>query len=127
MIHPLFQVIAREPDLITEHVGAYAGLVATEIEKTASYWKSRVVLHATALILLTVSIIFTGVALMLWALVPLANMNLPWLLVLVPLAFLLVGGVCASIARAEPKSPAFDALKQQVSADLAMLREVSAS
>ena len=126
MIHPLLHVIATKPHLLGEHAGAYAELIGAEVGEAKKYWKSRIGLYAVALSLLTVGSIFVGVALMFWALVPLANMNLPWLLVLVPLAPLLLGGFCVSRARAGPKYPAFDALNQQVSADLAMLREVSA-
>ena len=126
MIQSLLHLMGTKPHLLGEHAEAYAELVGAEFDKTTKSWKSRMGLYAVALFLLTVGSIFTGVALMLWALMPLANMNWPWLLVLVPLAPLLVGAFCVSRARAEPKYPAFDALKQQVSADLAMLREVSA-
>ena len=126
MLHPLLHLIATKPQLLGEHVEAYAELVGVEVGQTAQRWKSRVGLYAIALGLLTVGTVFTGVALMLWALIPMANMNLPWLLVLVPLTPLAVGGICLARARAQPKHAAFDALRQQVSADLAMLREVSA-
>ena len=127
MIHPLLQLIAREPDLLGEHAGAYAELLATEIEKTSRSWQAWLALYAIALFLLAVGIVFTGVALMLWALAPLATMNLPWLLVLVPLAPLLAGSVCLSRARARPKYAGLAVVKEQLGADLAMLRTVTAS
>jgi len=126
MLQSLLHLLATKPQLLGEHAGAYAELVGNEVDKTTRSWTSRIGLFAAAYLLLLLGSIFTGAALMLWALVPVATMNLPWLLVLVPLTPLLLGGVCVSRARAEPKYPAFDALKQQVSADLAMLREVSA-
>lgn len=126
MIHPLLRLIGTKPHLLGEHAEAYAELVGTEIDKTTKNWTSRFGLYAVALFLLTVGTVFTGVALLLCALVPLATMHLPWLLVVVPLVPLMIGGYCAARARAEPKYPAFDVLKQQLSADLAMLREVNA-
>ncbi len=126
MIHPLLHLIGTKPHLLGEHAEAYAELVGTEIDKTKRNWTSRFGLYAVALFLLTVGTVFTGMALMLWALVPLATMHLPWLLVVVPLVPLMIGGYCVFRARAEPKYPLFDALKQQLSADLAMLREVNA-
>ena len=126
MLHPLLHLIATKPQLLGEHAGAYAELVGDEVDKAAKSWTSRLGFYAVAFFLLTVGTVFAGVALMLLALMPMANMNLPWLLILVPCAPLLAGSLCLLRARAEPKYAAFDALKQQVSADLAMLREVSA-
>ena len=126
MFHPLLHLSATKPHLLGEHVEAYADLVGAEVGKTTKHWKARVALYGMALFLLTVGTIFSGVAVMLWALVPTINMQAPWLLLVVPLVPLLVGALCVFRARAEPQHPAFDTLKNQVSADLAMLREVSA-
>jgi hypothetical protein len=125
MLHPVLQLIATKPQLLVEHVGAYAELVGVEVGKTTTLWKSRARLYAAALFLLIVGILFAGVALMLWALIPSTGMNLPWLLPAVPLVPLVAGGFCALRARRKPTYPAFGILKTQLDADLAMLREVS--
>ncbi len=126
MLHPLLHLIATKPQLLGEHMEAYAELVGVEVGKTTKLWKARAQLYAVALFLLIVGILFAGVALMLWALMPATEMNLPWLLPAVPLVPLLAGSVCALRARAKPMYSGFGILKTQVSADLAMLREVSA-
>ena len=64
---------------------------------------------------------------MLWAVVPPDNMNSPWLLVVVPLVPLIAGGYCVMKARGHPDQKPFETVKQQLSADMAMLREVSAA
>jgi len=125
MIHPLLHLIASRPELVGDHVGAYAELVGAEVDKTSRMWIVRIACYAVAALLLTASFVFTGFALMLWAVMPLAEMNSPWLLVAVPLVTLLVGAACLWRARAAPERSAFETVKQQLSADLAMLREVS--
>ena len=64
---------------------------------------------------------------MLWALVPLDNMNAPWLLLVVPLVPLVAGVICAMKAANTPEQGAFATVKDQINADLAMLREVGAT
>ena len=127
MIHPLLHLIATKPQLLGDHVEAYAELVGAEVGKTSKMWISRVVFYAIALFLLSAGLIFTGVALMLWAVVPSDNMNSPWLLIVVPLVPLIAGGFCIMKARAHPDQTPFETIKQQLNADMAMLREVSAA
>ena len=126
MLHPVLHLIATKPQLLGEHMEAYAELVGVEVGKTTELWKARVALYGMALFLLAVGTVFTGVALMLWAVVPTINMQAPWLLLIVPLVPLLVGALCVFRAHGEAQNPAFDTLRNQISADLAMLREVSA-
>ena len=127
MIHPLLHLIATKPQLLGDHVEAYAELVGAEVGKTSRVWVSRVVMYTAAMLLLTTFVTFTGVALMLWAIVPTESMNTPWLLVAVPVAPLVAGLFCLARARVEPARSGFDTVKEQFNADLAMLREVSAA
>ena len=127
MIHPLLHLIATKPQLLGDHVEAYAELVGAEVGQTSKMWINRVVFYAVALFLLSAGLIFVGVALMLWAVVPSSDMNSPWLLVVVPLVPLIAGGFCVMKARAKLDQTPFETIKQQLSADMAMLREVSAS
>jgi hypothetical protein len=62
---------------------------------------------------------------MLWAAVPIDGIHAPWLLVAVPLITLIGGGICVALARKNPVESAFDNVRAQVNADLAMLREVA--
>lgn len=127
MLHPLLHLFATNPHLLGEHVEAYADLVSAEVGSATKRWKARVALYGMAVFLLMVGTVLAGVALMLWAVMPTINMQAPWLLLVVPLIPLLVSGLCIFRARSEPEQPAFNTLRNQVSADLAMLREVSAS
>lgn len=127
MIHPLLHLIATKPQLIGDHVEAYAELVGAEVGKTSRMWVARVVYYAVAAFLLSAGLVFTGVALMLWATTPSDNMNLPWLLVVVPLVPFAAGAFCIFKAREDSTANAFETVKQQLNADMAMLREVSAA
>lgn len=127
MIHPLLHLVATKPHLLGDHVEAYAELVGAEVSKTTKSLISTVAYYSIALFLFSTGLTFVGVALMLWAVVPSADMNTPWLLVVVPLIPLVAGGFCVVKARAHPEQNAFDVVKEQLSADLAMLRDVSAA
>jgi cytochrome c biogenesis factor len=126
MIHPLLRLIATEPQLLGDHVEAYAELVGDEVKKTGSAWGLRLGLYAAALCLVGVSLVLAGVAVMLWASLPSSSFQLPWLLIAVPATTLVAAVACALIARRNPVENAFDNVKKQLSADMAMLREVSA-
>jgi len=127
MIHPLLHLIATKPQLLGDHVEAYAELVGAEVGATSKMWISRVVFYAVSLFLLSAGLIFAGVALMLWAVVPPDNMNSPWLLIVVPLVPLIAGVFCIMKARAHLDRKPFETVKKQLSEDMAMLRDVSAA
>ena len=126
MIHPLLRLIATEPQILGDHVEAYAELVGDEVKKTSSAWSLRIALYLAALALACVAIVLTGVAVMLWATLPPSGFQVPWLLVVVPAAGFVAAIVCVLLARRNPVENAFDNVKKQLSADMAMLREVSA-
>lgn len=126
MIHPLLRLVATQPQLLADHAEAYAGLVGEEIGRTAASLKQRVLLGAIALCLVGVAAVLTGVALMLWAVIPTASMQAPWALIAAPAVPALIAVVCGLIGRQGP-TDRFAELRQQVAADLVMLREVSAA
>lgn len=126
MIHPLLRLIATKPQLLADHAEAYAGLLGEEWGKTTAEWKHRLLLNAIALCLAGVALVLGGVALMFWAVTASSNIQAPWALILVPVVPVVVALLCVFAGRKKQAS-AFGDLKQQMSADLAMLREVSPS
>lgn len=126
MIHPLLRLIATEPQILGDHVEAYAELVGDEVRKTSSAWATRLGLYAAAGCLGCMGLVFTGVALMLWASLPASGFQAPWLLVAVPALPFVAALICALMAAQIPVGNAFDNVKKQLNADMAMLREVSA-
>ena len=126
MIHPLLRLIATEPQVLGDHVEAYAELVGDEVRKTGSAWGQRLALYGAALCLLGVALVLTGVAVMLWAALPANGLQAPWVLIAVPAVTFVAAAACALLARRNTVENAFDNVKKQLSADMAMLREVSA-
>lgn len=126
MIHPLLRLVATQPQLLADHAEAYAGLVGAEIGRTATGLKQRMLLNAVALCLVGVATVLTGVALMLWAVIPVTSMQAPWVLLAAPALPAAIAIVCVLVAQRKPPDT-FAELKQQIAADLVMLREVSAA
>lgn len=126
MIHPLLRLVATQPQLLADHAEAYAGLFSEEIGRTVSGVKQRLLLTAVALGLIAVAAILGGVALMLWAVIPPSSVQSSWALLAAPGLPLIVGIICLLVGKKQP-TERFAELKQQMAADLVMLREVSAA
>lgn len=124
MIHPLLRLVATQPNLLADHAEAYAGLVSEELSRTSRSIITRVVLGVVALTLVGVGVVLAGVAVLLWAVTPASGIQAPWALIVVPAVPLAIAAVCGLIGAQRPPA-AFADLKQQLAADLTMLREVS--
>ena len=61
------------------------------------------------------------------AAVPSSDYPAPWAMFVVPLAPFIIAVGCIVFARSRPNEKPFDTIKKQLNADMAMLREVSAS
>ncbi|HEV7574807.1 MAG TPA: phage holin family protein [Caldimonas sp.] len=127
MIHPLLRLAATEPHLLGDHVEAYAALVGEEVSKVSTSLITRAALYGAALCLVAVGLVLVGVALLLCAAIPSSDYPAPWAMFAVPLAPFVIAAGCVMGARAKPVEKAFDTFKQQLHADMAMLREVGAS
>jgi hypothetical protein len=123
-MHPLLRLIATHPKLLVDHVEAYADLVTEELGHASNAFKRRTLLQAVALCCVVVAAVLAGVALMLWAVVPWAEMPAPWALVAAPFLPVAMAVGCLTAARRQT-TESFDNLRKQVKADMGMLREVS--
>lgn len=123
MIRPLLQLMASEPELLTEHLHAYAALLGDEVGTFQGQFKQRWALWVTLALMVTVTVIFAGVALMLWLAMP----GAPWTLWLLPGIMALLCLATAFFIRRQKQTPGFLALRQQIAADLAMLHQVEAA
>ncbi len=126
MIHPLIRLAARRPELLAEHGEAYVALIGKEISQWKASLVRRAVMGVVAGVGALVSLIFIGVAVMLWGVTPDAEMRSAWALLAPPVVMLVVTAVSAYIAVKGITQPSvYDDIKAQVRADLAMLREVN--
>jgi hypothetical protein len=121
------RLITTQPQLLVDHAEAYADLLATEARNISGAWKRRALLNVVALVCMIAAVIFAGVAIMLWAVVPEAQIQAPWALIITPLLPLAIAIACLLMARLPSESNAFDTLRQQVKADMVMLRQMNAS
>lgn len=125
MIHPLFRVIARQPHLLVEHAQAYAALAAEQLAEAADSLKQRAVMMAVAGVLLFVGVILLGVAFMLWGASD-GNMRAPWALFVGPLVPLVAGFGCLMAGKGKTSVSPLAKVREQMSADISMLREAAA-
>jgi len=125
MIHPLFRLLVSEPQMLADHVEAYAGLVTEEVGAAAARMKRRVLMQVLSLAGIVLGVFFGLIALMLWAAVP--ELRAPWVLVAVP-AVLLIGGIAARMmaSKSDEETRGMQVIREQMAADAAMLRSVSA-
>lgn len=126
MIHPLLRLAVKEPHLLADHLSAYAALANEEVAKISSSLALKIGLYAGAGVLTVLGLVLIGVALLLVAATP-SDDHTTWALVMVPLTPFVLAGIMVLVARSSPIEKAFDTLKSQFNADLALIREVSAS
>ncbi|MDN3920651.1 hypothetical protein [Roseateles violae] len=123
MIHPLFTTLATRPQLLVEHLGAYAQLAAAEAGESAALLRRRLTLLAVAALSGLLGLALGGVALLLLAVVPTEQMPHGWLLIAVPALPLLLALSCGLQLGRQARTPAFELLRHQLSQDAALLRE----
>ena len=126
MIHPLFRLLVSEPQMLADHVEAYSELVAEEVGAVTSQCKKRAALHALSLVGIVVAAVLVGVSLLLWAAIPLDTMNAPWALIAVPALFIVLALWAHFAAKAPVAERGFKTIREQMAADGAMLRSVTA-
>ena len=68
VLHPIFSVLARRPDLVLDHLSAYAALVQDEAMRTGSGLLRRVIAGTIAVCAFLVFLVLAGLAAMLGAL-----------------------------------------------------------
>jgi len=126
-MHILLKLVLARPQLLVDHAQAYGELMAADLGDASAALSRRAILGATAVVCLVVAVILAGVSLMLWAVIPSAQMGAPWMLTVVPLVPLL-GSVAGFVfMRGQRQMHPFDNLRTQLRADLDILRESSAS
>lgn len=125
MLHPLIRLVASRPELLAEHLSAYADLFAQELTSASTQTKRRLAHQLAGGACLAVAAILAGVAVLLWASLP--TLAVPWALVLVPavpgalgLAIILIGDTAGT-------EGSFAGLRRQLAADAALMRSAGES
>lgn len=127
VIHPVFRLVAAQPQWLAEHAAAYASLVSEELAQSGERLRRRLALQLTAAACLLLGATLAGVALLLWASLPEAGWRQPWLFVLTPVLPLAVGLWVLRLSRGSQDAEPFVRLRLQLSQDVALLRSSDAT
>ncbi|HXD40887.1 MAG TPA: hypothetical protein VN649_10020 [Ramlibacter sp.] len=122
MVHPIFSVLIRRPELVVDHVAGYAALVQEEASTVGLEVAKRAIAWGVAILGLLVFLVLAGVAVMLGAM----QGEFHWALVLTPGAALAVSAAAWNVGRQRLPAKAFTELKAQLDADAQALRAVRA-
>ncbi len=118
MLHPLFSTLVYRPDLVMDHVAAYAGLLQSEAQQAGGQWLLRMLAWAGVAAGALLFVVFGGMALMLGLLLE----RFHWVLLGLPAACLLLSLLAYGRARRPVDAQAFADLKMQFDEDLRALR-----
>lgn len=118
LLHPIFSVIVRRPQLLVEHLAAYGSLVHQEASVVGNHLVRRIVAWGVAVLSFSIFLTLAGVA----AMIGVTNGEPHWVLFVIPGLALLVTMI-AAIFGVKPLPPEpFKELKAQVEADARALR-----
>jgi hypothetical protein len=122
MAHPLFRLVAARPQLLAEHLAAYAELLAEALGSTASLVQRRLACQVVAVACAAVGTGLAGVAVMLWAALPAHSMREPWLLVVTPAVPWAIAVGAAAMSAAVVPGQWLASVRRQWAEDAEMLR-----
>ena len=123
----LLRLMGIRPSLLAAHAAAYGDLFAAEWPPAVSTLRRSILLNLLALLCLWSTLLLSGIALMLWAMLAPPSAQAAWLLVLVPSLALVGAGACLALGQRHANEVAFEEMRKQLQADLAMLREAGSS
>jgi hypothetical protein len=121
MLHPLFSTLVQRPDLVVDHLSAYAALFHDEASSAASALVGRAVAWVMVALSAVVFLGLAGTALMLGLL----QNQFHWGLVAVPGFALGLLLIAFFIAKKPLQSESFTELKAQMDSDKRALRSVA--
>ena len=118
MLHPLFSTLVQRPDLVVDHVSAYASLFHEEASAAGVELVKRMLAWLLVVAAAGLFLVLAGTALMLGML----QNQFHWVLIVVPSMALLLGVVALILAKRPLRSERFPELKAQMDSDARALR-----
>ncbi|WP_341912075.1 hypothetical protein [Polaromonas sp. YR568] len=118
MLHPLFSILVRRPDLVVDHLSAYGALVQEEASEAGSELLQRGLAWGLVILCAGVFLTLAGVALMLGVLLN----QFHWVLVAIPAVMLVLLLIAFGKARQPLAASPFEELKAQLDRDAQALR-----
>lgn len=125
---PVLHLLVTRPAWVAEHAEGYADLLAAELDDAAASVLRLALLAVLALIALGLGLGLGGMALISWAALPAAAQpQAAWLLWATPALPLVLGLGCLAALWRTGRLALFAVLRQQLQADLVLLRESGAA
>lgn len=118
LVHPIFKVLVRRPELVVDHLSGYAALARQEASTLGAEVLHRAIAWGVAAVSFMVFLVLVGVAVMLGFM----QSEFHWVLVLAPGAALVLAIVAMVRARKSLSTQAFVELRGQLEADAQFLR-----
>jgi hypothetical protein len=116
-MHPLLLTIIRRPDLVINHISAYASLLAQEANLASQSLVNHVLIWLIAVFSVAICVVLSGTALMLGVL----QNQFHWILVVVPGAMALCAVCGFAWAKKSVCVSHFSNVKSQLLSDAAVL------
>ncbi|MFD0667799.1 hypothetical protein ACT80S_08770 [Ramlibacter sp. MAHUQ-53] len=123
MLHPIFSVLVRRPDLLVDHLAAYAALAREEAATTGGEVARRALAWAVAVMAFIAFLVLAGTAAMVGVMLD----RFHWMLLLAPGTALALAAVAFVQARRKLPQAAFAELRAQLDADARALRTLGSS
>ena len=123
LVHPIFKVLIRRPELVIDHFSGYAALAQQEASTLGSEMLRRAIAWGVAAAAFIVFLMLAGVAVMLGFMLG----EFHWVLVLAPGVSLALALVAMTLARKSLPTQAFVELRGQLEADAQALRMAGAN
>lgn len=121
MLHPFFSTLVKRPDLVIDHLSAYAALFHQEAASAGTELLQRMVAWVLALLSGVVFLGLAGIALMMGMM----QHEFHWILVVVPGVVLIMMVISVMWALKPLKSERFPELRAQIDSDAQALRAVA--
>ena len=114
-----------KPQSLIDRARAYGELIQDELGESRTFWYKRTRLQAIGAGGLAMSAILAGTAAMLWAVTPVAQTQTLWVLVAVPLPFLIVGIACLVAAGQQKRPVVLEHTRERFMADVAEFKKTN--
>ncbi|MFM2345522.1 MAG: hypothetical protein RL654_275 [Pseudomonadota bacterium] len=123
MFHPLLTLLARRPDLLADHLDAYADLASAQVRVIRQALWRRAMLSAVVALSALLALLLAGMALLLWAALSPEVLARPGMLALIPALPALLALAAAWALRSSEPLAGLGVLREQFARDTQMLQD----
>jgi hypothetical protein len=126
MFNVLFKLIVMQPEVLLTHVKNYADLAVEELQHAFAAWRWRVMLYAVSVVLLGLGVLCGLGSVLLWAALPVLHASTAWVLLALPLTFLVVGLLFGIAAQRRKLPQLFEGIQEQLDLDMLAICQAQA-